>query len=117
MYSYEVITKVPPPGDSGNLAVAFDLHVVKKERSHANDFTETVQPIHEVIGVTAMLGLRKPVFQVGEVLIVDGGGREVAYPGRKTSKWSGVESEVFDDVESAVARASEVLSKSLKADR
>jgi len=50
---------------------------------------------------------RRPCFTKGEVLIVDGHGREVAPPGRRPAKW-GVRYEVFDTLEEAVRRAREV---------
>lgn len=54
-----------------------------------------------------LMVLRTPVFHVGEILIVDRDGREVSYPGRKSSKWD-VTSEFFDDCQAAVVRSQEV---------
>lgn len=34
-----------------------------------------------------LLDLRTPVFYEGEILILDEGGREIGFPGRKPSKW------------------------------
>ena len=54
-----------------------------------------------------------PVFTLGEVLIVDSGGREVVGAQRKPSKWY-VDYEGFVTVEQAVQRAQEVLAEHWK---
>jgi len=54
------------------------------------------------------ISLRTPVFSVGEILILGPDGREIGSPGRKPSKW-GVTCEHFDDLDTAVARALEVM--------
>lgn len=59
------------------------------------------------VGQPLLLGLRCPVFTVGEILILDASGREVGGRGRKPSKWD-VEVEYFDDLGAAVRRAREV---------
>lgn len=59
--------------------------------------------------------VKVPVFHVGELLIVDSiYKREVAYPGRKASKWP-VKYEIFpiDQLFKAIARAREVFEKTL----
>ena len=50
-----------------------------------------------------------PVFEEGEILILDEDGREVAGHLRKPDKW-GIEYEVFDNLEDAIKRAIEMLS-------
>jgi len=52
--------------------------------------------------------IRVPVFTVGEILIVDDSGREVAGALRKPSKWW-VEYEEFDDLREAIKRARELI--------
>lgn len=101
---FGVITEVSAPEDGGNMACDLDIFRVVEERSAANGFTERL----EQVPPQTLLGLRTPVFSVGEVLILDDGGREIPYPGRKPSKWS-VGCEEFDDLEAALARAKEVL--------
>ena len=44
------------------------------------------------------------VFYIGELLILDGFGREIGYPGRKPSKW-GVRYETFSSLRQARKRA------------
>jgi hypothetical protein len=51
-----------------------------------------------------------PVFSLGEILILDSCGREVAGRGRKPWKWS-VEYAVFDDLDKAIECAQKVLSE------
>lgn len=51
--------------------------------------------------------IRVPVFQEGEILIIDKSGREIAGLGRKPSKWA-VEYEVFDNLEDAIKKAIKV---------
>jgi len=59
------------------------------------------------IGLAA-LRLRVPVFHLGEILVLDGSGREVSGLGRKPGKWS-VTIEEFTDIDLAVARAMDVM--------
>ncbi len=42
-----------------------------------------------------------PIFEVGELLVLDGGGREVGYPQRKPSKWNHLGYQIFDTLEEA----------------
>lgn len=58
----------------------------------------------EPVGPHMLLALRVPVFAMGEILVLDESGREIAGPMRKPSKWS-VGVELFDTIELAVARA------------
>lgn len=48
------------------------------------------------------------VFHVGEILILNDGGREVCYPGRKPSKWH-VRVEEFTNLDQAIQRANKVF--------
>lgn len=58
--------------------------------------------------------LMSPVFEAGEIVILDRpGGREVAGVQRKPSKW-GVEYEEFTSLDRAVKKAKEVLEKEWK---
>jgi len=102
-----VITKVAAPESGGNLAML--MHRL---------YRQTAQPgpgnwlgtFGEIPLGTAILDVRQPVFAVGEILVVDGLGREIGYPGRKPDKWD-VEYEGFDDVAVAAARASDLLER------
>jgi hypothetical protein len=100
--NYLVITKIPTEEESkatgGNLAAVMELYKALDGQPGRH---ERIDPL------TCVLVLRAPVFTLGEVLIVDGDGREMAGQGRKPSKWD-VSYEEFDDPEQAVARAIEV---------
>lgn len=101
---FGVITKVPPIENGGNLATAIDILVETGKPHESNDYLGT----YERVGFPAVLSLRRPVFNVGEVLLLDDNGREIPYPGRKPSKWS-VTCEEFDTVERALKRATAVM--------
>jgi hypothetical protein len=104
---FGVITGVPPLTDSGNLATAVGEIVVQVEQpTAANKYAGR----YEEIPFPTALALHRPVFWVGEVLILDDNGREIPYPGRKPSKWS-VECEEFDKIEDALARAAQSLNE------
>ena len=59
--------------------------------------------------VDGKLHVRRPVFYVGELLLLDEYGREIGYPGRKPGRWD-ISYETFpcDRWEDAARRASEV---------
>lgn len=101
---YGVITKVPPIENGGNLATAMDILVETSQPTEQNDYLGT----YERVGFPTVLSLRRPVFNVGEVLLLDDNGREIPYPQRKPAKWS-VTCEEFDNVEAAVTRAREAM--------
>lgn len=86
---FVVITKIR--NVLGNLAVNMDLYEPSEEPSAANGYLGNYSRINVLIA----LNMRTPVFQVGEVLIVDDNGRELPYPGRKPAKWD-VETEEFE---------------------
>jgi hypothetical protein len=99
MAVFAVITKVPDieSGETGNLAMAWPL------------FTEENNTA-KLLPTTASFGLLSPVFDQGEIIVVDDEyGREIGGAGRNPSKWF-VECEYFDDVEAAIARSREVMS-------
>ena len=98
---FAVVTRVPSPeaGEGGNMATAFGL----------------CQPIPgskllEVRPAPAglQMQLRMPVFELGEVLILDPDGREPHGRGRRPSKWD-VELEFFDNVSAAIRKARKIL--------
>jgi len=105
-YQFAVITETTL---LGNLATTFDLYEVKEGRSEENHYREQVELVEPLV----MMGYRQPVFNVGEILILDSSGREVDYPGRKPSKWE-VTYEVFDRLDEAVKRARAVFEQSLR---
>lgn len=95
---FAVITEVCDPETGGNAATA--LGQLYRRTSG------TGLELEPVDGMTAMM-LSIPVFHVGEILILNEGGREISGLGRKPSKWD-IEYEVFDMIEGAVQRALEV---------
>jgi len=54
------------------------------------------------------LVFRQPVFMMGEILILDGDGREIGGRMRKPDKWD-VTIEIYRTIEDAVTRAEEVM--------
>ncbi len=117
-FTYAVITGVADPATGGNMATdtsLFDLWYVSEQASDDNNWTETLAKANPE-GVTIVddhgtpvswLHLRRPVFHVGELLILNESGREVTYPGRKPSKWF-VDVAEYDDLDAALARANEI---------
>lgn len=96
---YMVITKTPPEDDpeGGNLADNF----FPARGPDGPNFERTLgQMVHVVM----------PVFETGEILIVQGEyEREYGPHGRKPTKWY-VEYEMFDDVQDAIRRSIEIMS-------
>lgn len=105
-----VVTKVPEAGkESGNLAMAgFDLRWATGKKG--DDYLDKTIPFLDAL--TEMLGdgrqaggfllnLRQPVFALGEILFLDGSGREFTGAGRKPSKWF-IEVETVSTIEEAI---------------
>jgi len=102
---FQVITKVPPLTEGGNLAIPMvPLLEEIESMSEANDWKGKYKPVE--LGL-AMLTLRQPVFKLGEIVITNSGDREAISPQRKASKWD-VEVEEFDSIEDAVKRSQEI---------
>lgn len=114
-FVYIVITRVPKDDEEGNLYDDFLVYRRRDERDDDDELVLTEPPASWWSDNTQ----EKPVpvrlqnFSLGEVLICDEYGREVAGRGRKPSKWY-VETEKFDSLEAAVARAQAVLEEDLK---
>lgn len=109
---YGVITRVADPATGGNLASAMDLYQQVEEGSEENGWLGR----YERVNIMAAMHLRTPVFEVGEILILNESGREYGFPGRKPSKWD-VDCEEFTDFQEAVKRSEEVFDESLEAIR
>ena len=62
------------------------------------------------INETDQVDVSLPVFSLGEILILDSCGREVAGRGRKPSKWI-VNCQEFDNLDDAIVCAQKVLSE------
>lgn len=104
-YTFAVITSVSQPPDAGNMKGDLEVYLVEDRGAGL----EEVVLLREVMPEMT-LAVRTPVFQMGEILILNESGREVGYPGRKPSKWA-VEYDEFpvDQLEAAVARAKDVM--------
>lgn len=92
---YCVVICVPNPyeGD-GNLAHPSDIYRLESGELKSLDLED--------------LSLRQPIFNVGEILILDESGREIGYPQRKPGKWSNVGFDFYDNVQDAILRAQEL---------
>lgn len=98
---FAVITKTER---SGNMASALGSVFFKtKEGDETNDWRDE----YDYVPFDQALHLHTQVFWPGEILVLDGNGREIGGMGRKPSKWF-VEVEEFDNVEDAIARAREI---------
>ena len=103
---YGVITEVD--SGVGNLASVMDLYVPSGKKDQYG--LEAYAPLAQVqpqVALGILTEWRRPVFVLGEILILDSTGREVAGHGRKPEKWS-VMCETYDTLEDAVARALQV---------
>lgn len=107
MVKFAVITDVPAPEDSGNLALPFCVLIEDEAPDESNGYKGVYRKIGELIGIEGYLRLRTQVFTLGEVLLVNDDGREIVGHGRKPNKWS-VGFETFDDASKAVERSLEV---------
>lgn len=104
-YEFCVITSIPDllDPDGGNLCTSFMFEYydnINKQNSYAIGLSEL--PAAKPVSLC-----HTPVFQKGEILIVDTSGREIPYPGRKPSKWY-VTAEYFKNIEEAIKKAIEV---------
>lgn len=99
-----VITAVPKDGEDGNL---YDDFLVPVEDEDKNMILTELQDYSTAPIKGAMIRVRLRNFTLGEILVCDESGREVAGRGRKPSKWY-VERESFDTIEAAVERAQAV---------
>lgn len=106
-----VITSI---GEDGNYAVALDLKV---EMSGGNP--EVLRPFSEFcvamnIPPMTILAMRKPVFTLGEIVILDDtGGRELVGNQRMPSKWD-VGTEHFDNIEDALGCADTIINSGVQ---
>jgi hypothetical protein len=99
--TFAVITSVAAHATSGNLANEIDLFVEGSDGSWVR--LMDLEP-----HLNLAWKIRTPVFYPGEILILNEGGREHGFPGRKPDKWH-VEYEEFATVEEAIDRANIVM--------
>lgn len=105
---FGVITRIPDAekGESGNMAFALP-YFLTEQPGPTNDFLGRVESGAKVLGAAA-IAVRMPVFSLGEVLILDADGREIAGDRRKPGKWD-VDCETYDRLDEALARATALL--------
>ncbi len=103
---FTVVTEVPEPEEGTNMASVMGLYEVAPE-SEDNPYGLKVRALSGQQAMGIMLKLRRPVFILGEILLLDSFGREYAGQGRKPDKWE-VKTETFDNIKDAIARAQEV---------
>jgi|GEM_PF-2697091 len=117
-YTFGVITKVPKNVEDGN---KYDDLLVRDRKTE-----EDVMTMANACGYKAyrfyddeendgisredVVHVCLPVFSLGEILILDNYGREIAGRGRKPSKWS-VTCEEFDSLDNAIECSQKVLSE------
>jgi len=117
-YTFGVITKVPKHAEEGN---KYDDLLVRDRKTE-----EDVMTMANACGYKAyrfyddeendsisredVIHVCLPVFSLGEILILDNCGREIAGRGRKPSKWS-VTCEEFNNLDEAIECSQKVLSE------
>ena len=105
---YQVITRVPDPDEdptaTGNLYDEVPLYRIEGTGEMIGD-EWTPDRVERRYGSGSVL---MPVFELGEIIIVNESGREAIGRGRKADKWD-VSYEEFTDIEQAIARAREVI--------
>lgn len=101
-YTFAVVTETSP------IDMAFNPEVYIQTGT-GDDGLSVNTSIGDVFGMNVLFNLRTPNFVLGEILILDGDGREVDGSGRKPDKWA-VKVERFADLDAAVRRAEKVRS-------
>jgi len=116
VYTFAVITKIPNNNEEGN---KYDDFLIRNRVKEADNMT-----MHNACGYKSyrqyndgeienipnkdIIDVSLPVFNLGEVLILDNNGREATGRGRKPSKWS-VEVEEFNNLNEAIECSNKVL--------
>ena len=107
-YRIQVITKVPPHKSGNNL---YDEIMVEQRFEFSDSTHRPFDYQNEKKMPTKFLHVKLPVFELGEIIVVDECDREVGGEKRKPSKWL-VEYKEFklEDIEKAI-RLAKKLSK------
>jgi hypothetical protein len=117
---FEVVTKVPDPlTNDGNLYSAGLELYLSNPHQHPDErgskrLLDALAESGRQDAFGFVMALRAPCFTLGEILILDGSGREVCGRGRKPSKWF-IETEGFGTIEEAAARAIEITDAAARA--
>jgi len=109
---FTVITEIPKTVkgsiEGGNLVPFIGpLYKPQRKADGSQDFESPYLEDKDLNMQLMMSGYSIQVFRLGEILLLDSNGREYSSPGRKPSYWF-VETEEFDTLKEAVARANEV---------
>jgi hypothetical protein len=107
-YRYCVITELPSGGSRGNMA--HDLAYPTGEDGGLGPLYTTEYDSEKIDSKEAaekLIQVESPVFEQGEIVVINEYGREVCGKGRKPKKWS-VGYEVYESIDDAVARARQV---------
>ena len=98
-YTFAVITKVPKVREGNE----YDQILVEgwDEDNEEVIYHLPKEDVEYRAADTKYVNAKLPVFQLGEILILDNNGREVNGVGRKPSKWS-VEYKTFNNIDEAV---------------
>jgi hypothetical protein len=112
MIEYAVITSVPTrqPDSAelpaGNMQPLWEAYQLATQPGETNNWQGTVKPLNTL--VLASLGLMFPVFELGEVLIIDfQTRREVAPPHRSLDAYE-ITYERFESAREALDRSAEI---------
>ena len=97
---FAVVTKIPDDAEPGNWTLGAPI-------GHISGHDERGLEIVKHVPTQIFLKLRTAVFSLGEILILDDSGREVAGKGRKPSAWR-VAIKSFPTIEEAVTCARKV---------
>lgn len=116
MIEYAVVTSLPQNRlgsievHAGNMQPLFDVYQLASEPSEKNSWRGTVRPVNTLI--LATLSLMVPVFELGEVVIIDfQTQREIAPPHRPLDGYE-VTYERFGTAQEALDRSAEVINES-----
>ena len=113
---FQVITDM---GASGDLLDGTLCDDIAFEREFKNEYGPVekaflISPMdYEDKFNTDFVRIKRPVFEIGEIVIVNEYGREYGPIGRKPSKWC-VGFEEFDNLEKAIQRSVEIIKREIK---
>lgn len=109
MIEFAVVTKTAEAPYGGTMGLRMDLYAQTEVPSKDNHWEGKVEPLD--LDFTAELGVMTPVFEVGEIVIVDFDTHaELAPPHRRLTEWT-VSYETFKTASEALARSREVVAE------
>jgi len=107
---FAVITKIIRPE-----GVLYDALMVRWKEYAVVDFDYMVwNNGNELTNQAQILGfVKRPIFHIGEVLVIDEHNIEITPPWRKPYRWA-VKYEVYDNIEDAIKRSQQILNDTKK---